>query len=170
MSATFLVGNQEIFQLLSKTEIEIVRAMEIANSGCVLKSTKHKNVEMQDSMVFIPDVIIVGDFDSGKKLSTIVTGGEISDFVFTDITGAIKGAEITSNEITYAWSRDEADISIDYGAYSINDGDYTSSTGVIHYGDIVKIRLNASSSGFTKVTANLVIGAQTEAYEVTTGA
>ena len=81
---------------------------------------------------------------------------------------AAQGTLIESAEYIYAWSTSEEDISIDFGEYSINGGEYTSNAGKILYGDKVKVRVLSSSSGSTKVTANLTIGSQTSAFEVTT--
>lgn len=165
-----LTGNQDIFELLSKSRKERIYAMEVRDIGSVVKHVKHKNSEVEISLVMVDSAIIVSDINNGKKLSKAITGGETSDFTIAAVTDVAVDTEVESGENTYAWSRDEIDVSVDTGEYSINDGEYTSVAGKMYYGDVVKVKITSSSSASTTVTVNLTIGSETRAFDVTTAA
>lgn len=175
-----LYGNQNQFELLSKSVKDTVMAMEIPGVGCVVKNTRHKNIELEESMVYVPGVIITEDSYDGKKLAKLVSsGGEKTDFVYTDVTDATVDTEYESNELTYAWSRDAQlatftqTTETDSGAYSINDGDYVLITAQptvkLSYGDTVKVKLTSDTSAATAANVTVTMEDATEAtYDVTT--
>lgn len=165
-----IIGDQEIFKLLSRSSKERTYAMEVRDIGSLVKTLRHKNSEVEVALTMVNSAIIVSDINGGMKLSKAITGGETTDFTIAAVTGAAVDTEVESESNTYAWSRDEIDVSVDAGEYSINDGVYTSVAGKMYYGDTVKVKITSSSAPSTLVTANLTIGLETRAFDVTTAA
>lgn len=91
-------------------------------------------------------------------------------FVFTDITGATRSTQYTSNAITVAGVDADADITITGGTYSKNGGAYTSDAGTVSSSDDISVRVTSSGSYSTAVDAVLTIGGVSDTYTVTTSA
>ncbi|MFO1408974.1 MAG: hypothetical protein U1F06_01150 [Steroidobacteraceae bacterium] len=89
-------------------------------------------------------------------------------FHFTAQTGVAPGALVSSNAITVSGINAPADITIAGGEYSINGGAFTSAAGTVVNGDSVTVRLTASASNGTPVTATLTIGGVHGDFDVTT--
>lgn len=111
---------------------------------------------------------------TGTFSVTTETGGAATDtmpdgFTFTAQTGAAISTITTSAPITVNGINAAASISISGGAYSINGGSYTSTTGTVNNGNTVTVRLTSSSSYATAVSATLTIGGINGAFNVTTG-
>jgi uncharacterized delta-60 repeat protein len=89
-------------------------------------------------------------------------------FSFTDQTGLPPNAEVQSNEITVAGINAPAPISVVGGEYSINGGAFTATAGTVANGERVRVRVTASGSYSTTVSATLTIGGVSDTFSVTT--
>jgi len=89
-------------------------------------------------------------------------------FSFTDQTGLPPNAEVQSNEITVAGINGPAPISVVGGAYSIDGGAFTATAGTVANGARVRVRVTASISYSTTVSATLTIGGVSDTFSVTT--
>ena len=91
-------------------------------------------------------------------------------FSFPAQTGVRQGATIVSGGVTIAGLDVGAPISIVGGSYSINGGPYVTTPGTVQTGDVVTVRVNASSASRTLVSATLTIGGVSGVFSVTSGA
>lgn len=89
-------------------------------------------------------------------------------FVFVSQTGVDPSTNIDSNIITLSGTNIPATISISGGMYSINSLAFTSATGTILSGDIVKVRVTSSVSYSTTTQATLTIGGISANFSVIT--
>lgn len=177
-----MYGNQDHFVLLSKTDKNTTMAMEIRDIGCVLKNTRHKNSEIEDSLLLIADVLIADDIYGGKSFAkAISSGGEKTDFTFTDVVDAVVDTASTSNKLIHAWMRETQvgtftqTTETDDGSYSINGADFVlitdQATVTLAYGDTVEVKLTSDTSASTAANVTLTMADTTSAtYDVTTAA
>jgi len=91
-------------------------------------------------------------------------------FTFTDRTGVVLSAVITSNTIKVSGINTASPIYITGGTYSINGGAYTSDADTVSNGDTVTIQLTSSESYLTTTDATLTIGGVSDSFSVTTQA
>lgn len=89
-------------------------------------------------------------------------------FSFPAKTDVARSVYVVSDTITVSGIDVTVPISINGGAYSINNGAFTSSTGFIENGQTVKVRVFSSSSYSTSTSANLSIGGIKGTFTVTT--
>ena len=75
---------------------------------------------------------------------------------------------MTSNTITITGINTAADISISNGQYSVNNRGYTTNSGIVDAGDLVTVKQLSSNLFVTTTSANLVIGAVSDDFNVTT--
>jgi len=113
--------------------------------------------------------LTIGGVSDTFSVTTLTTPDTDPDpFHFIDRTDVPINAVITSNTITVSGINAEADISITDGKYSINSGPYTDSDGKVNNGDKVTVQLTSSGSYLTEISATLVIGAQSDTFNVKT--
>lgn len=94
-----------------------------------------------------------------------------TSFTLTAVTGAALSSVNTSNSITVLGIDGGAvttAISITGGTYSINGGAYVSTAGTVKLNDTVTVRVTASGTANTGVSATLSIGGVTGIYNVST--
>ncbi len=89
-------------------------------------------------------------------------------FTFTDQSDVALNAITASNTITVTGITGPSTISVTGGEYKINSDPFTSSSGSVNTGDIVIVRVTASSSYATTVNATLTIGGVSDTFSVTT--
>lgn len=89
-------------------------------------------------------------------------------FTLNVVADAEPGADVVSEPITVGGINAPAAISVEGGQYSINAGDYTSSAGSVTNGQTVTVKVVASTSLETDVSATLNIGGVTSTFVVTT--
>lgn len=89
-------------------------------------------------------------------------------FTLNVVADAEPGEDVVSEPITVAGINAPAAISVEGGQYSINAGDYTSSAGTVTNGQTVTVKVVASTSLETDVSATLNIGGVTSTFVVTT--
>lgn len=90
-------------------------------------------------------------------------------FTFTDVSEAAQSNEYLSNAIVVDGVTAPTSISITGGSYSVNGGSFTTSPGLVNYGDFVIVKVTSSPSASTSVNAILTIGGISDTYTVTTG-
>jgi hypothetical protein len=95
-----------------------------------------------------------------------------TQFTFTDATNVAPSAVSTSAAITVLGvdALTNVPISITGGTYAINGGSYVSTAGNVKLNDTVTVRVTASASISTTVSAVLTIGGISDSYDVTTAA
>ena len=91
-------------------------------------------------------------------------------FTFTSVTGSTPSATVTSAGATIAGINAASAITITGGTYAINGGTYVSTAGTVIAGDIVTVRVTASASYSTDVTATVTIGGVAGTFTATTRA
>ncbi len=89
-------------------------------------------------------------------------------FVFTDQIGITLNSVITSNSITVTGINTTTAISVSGGEFSINNGSYSAGSRTVNNGDLVAIRLTASSTYNTTTQATLTIGGVSDTFSITT--
>jgi serine protease len=89
-------------------------------------------------------------------------------FSFTDQTDVERSTAITSNAITVSGINSAAAISVNNGEYSINNGNFTSTTGTVANGDTVQVRHTSSGSFSTATDTVLTIGGVSDTFTSTT--
>jgi hypothetical protein len=89
-------------------------------------------------------------------------------FIFDDQADAELNELVTSNPITVSGIYEEAPVSIIGGAYSINDGPYTTDEGTVRIGDVITVQLISSAGYGTTTEATLTIGDVSGNFYVTT--
>ena len=111
-----------------------------------------------------------------KTFSVTTKSDPLSDttpdpFTFTARTNVALNIAVASDpHITVSGIDATTPISVVGGAYSINDGLYTSANGTVNNGDTVKVRLTSSWSYSTMTNATLTIGGVSGTFSVTTQA
>ena len=104
-------------------------------------------------------------------LSGTGTNAVPTPFSFLTLNNVDPSTEQVSNPITVAGTNVPTTISVSDGAeYSINGGPYTTVPGIVAPGAQVTVRLTASASYGTQVSATLTIGGVTASFDVTTRA
>lgn len=86
----------------------------------------------------------------------------------TSITDAAQGSTVVSPAITVSGVSVLTPISITNGEYQINGGTWTSLAGAVKNGDVVKVRVTASTYPATTVGATLKIGTLEGTFSVST--
>lgn len=89
-------------------------------------------------------------------------------FTFTDQTDVELSTTVTSNTITVTGITSATPISITGGTYSVNNGAYTSTDGLVNNNDTVTVQLNSSNSYSSTTSAVLIIGGVSDTFSVTT--
>jgi hypothetical protein len=124
--------------------------------------------------------------NSSTTVSATVTIGGVSDsfsattgaldttpatFSFTDVTGAKKKRAVTSNAVTVSSINTSVAISVNGAGvtYSKNGGTFTTNAGTVVNGDQVRLRITASSTSNTTLTATATIGGISDQWSVTSG-
>ena len=124
---------------------------------------------------FVAWTEVGGTWNPGAVLNFTTTGSVDTTpdaFTFTDQTDVAVSTMIESNEVTIAGLSASATsaISVTGGEYSINSGTYTSSSGTIMNGDMVKVRHTSSASNSTATDTVLTIGGVSDTFTSTTAA
>ncbi len=89
-------------------------------------------------------------------------------FDFDDVQNAQASSEMTSGEITISGIDSPADVSIDGGMYSVNDGEFTAAAGTVIDGDKIRVRVVSSATPGDTASATLTVGAISGTFTVTT--
>ncbi len=89
-------------------------------------------------------------------------------FSFKDQTNVARNILVTSNTITVSGINVAVNISIAGGKYAINGGSYTDSDGQVNNGDKITVQLTSSGSYLTEVSATLVMGGESDTFNVKT--
>lgn len=89
-------------------------------------------------------------------------------FSFSHVTGAGLSETYTSNPITVTGITAAAGISISNGEYRINNGSWTSVSGLVSNADTVSVRRSSSGSNSTTVSTALNIGGVAATFSITT--
>ncbi len=115
---------------------------------------------------------------SGNDLAAIVSAAVTNNstvtdttptaFSFTDVTGATRSTEYTSNTITVAGIDAAAAITVTGGTYSKNGGAFTANAGTVVVTDQVRVKVTSSANFSTAVNGALTIGGVSDTYTVTT--
>ncbi len=90
------------------------------------------------------------------------------DFVLMPLVGVEPSATFTSNDFTLTGINIPAAISITVGQYNVNSGSYTSASGFVSQGDVIRVQVASSASYSTITSAILTIGGASARYSVTT--
>ncbi len=161
----------------------------------IFSNCTHKEIQIPTSWNDITGEIEVtlneGSLDTlgGKYIYVIDSDGTVSNsylldadttpdaFTFTNITGATTSTQYTSDTITVAGIDAGADATIEITTcdsigtceYELNNsGSWTSTSGTVNLGDIVKVRQTSSSSYGTQTDLTLSIGGVEGTHSVTT--
>jgi hypothetical protein len=89
-------------------------------------------------------------------------------FYFTDQTDVALATVVTSNTITVSGINASTSVSVSGGSYSINDGAFTSASGSVNNGDMVRVQQTSSPSYSTTTDTVLTIGGVQDTFSVTT--
>jgi polygalacturonase len=114
-------------------------------------------------------LIICFGFSPGNAgISNFFASGSPEPFIFRDRFDVEPDAIVISETVTIRGLTNPAGISLTGGAYSINDGDFTSAPGIISNMDQIKIRLNASSDWGQVTYSEIIIGEEKAYFAVRT--
>lgn len=107
---------------------------------------------------------------SSSTSSTSVIDTTPNPYSFTAVVDAELSAMIESAPVTISGINTATTVSITGGEYSINGSAFTASAGSISNGQSIVVRVTASASHSTTVTAQLTLGNVAETFSVTTKA
>lgn len=110
---------------------------------------------------------------SGSSVSSVivvVTDTTPDAFSFIVVTGAPLNLPVTSQAITVSGINTAASISIAGGEYSIDGGDFTSTSGTVRNGQTVAVKVISATTVETETRADITIGGITSSFLVTTTA
>lgn len=163
------IGNAATYSACTHMEIQPSTSWA---SGAITATLNRGSFGSTDS-VYLYIIAADGSVNSSGYLITF--GDEGADttpdpFTFTDVTGATRATEYTSNQVTITGLGDEAVVSISGGYYNKNGGTYTSEVGTCVAGDIFTVRPVSSPYYSSATSAVLTIGGVSDTYSVTTGA
>ena len=91
-----------------------------------------------------------------------------ASFAFTSATDAALGGAVESNTVTIDDINVAVAVTIADGEYSINDGAFSSTAGVINEGDTLTLRGTAASEFSSDVVVGVTVGTVTETFTITT--
>lgn len=162
------IGNSPIWDSCTYREILIPSAW----SDTSITASFRQGVFANGATVYL---FVVGSDNTRSSGKAITIGGTSVDitpdaFSFTDVTGATRSTQYTSNSITVSGLDGSASVSITGGTYSKNGATYTSAAGTCVNGDVITVRVISSSSYSTTLSAVLTIGLLSDTYSVTTSA
>lgn len=109
----------------------------------------------------------------GTLLYSEPTGTGVIDtqpdgFSFSAQTGVAPSTVITSNTITVSGIDTGVAISVTGGSYSINNGTFTSATGLVNNGDTVRMQHTSAANFSSNIQTILTIGGVTGSFNSTT--
>jgi hypothetical protein len=116
-------------------------------------------------------VVTIGGVSGAFAVTTSIHDTTPDAFGFTEVTGARRGREVTSDQIRIYGINAPTPISISGGGatYSKNGGGYTSAPGTVQDGDRIRLRMTASSTAFVTVNTRLTVGSDHADWNVTSG-
>ena len=158
-----------------------------ANDGSGLLSQKTDFVSKK-----IPNTIIAADIDGDNYTDLITTNLDShnfsylknltevtpADFTFTAQTDVARSTSINSNPVILGGLINSSTLSIsskivngsEIAEYSINGGNYISTSSSVSNGDTIRVRILSSALFSTTETATLTIGGYSTSFSVTTAA
>lgn len=83
-------------------------------------------------------------------------------------TNATRGGSVVSDPITVSGTTSPVIINVTNGEYRVNGGAWTAATGTVKNGDVVNVRVTASTTAGATVLATLSIGNSSGSFSVTT--
>ncbi len=169
------------------TEDELLSLVDYSKSLPAINSALFPNVPQAgfwsgSSYSPDPNVAWFVDFDNGFTYAVIKThafyvrlvrnaqSNSPSIFTITPAVGAATGSQVVSSAITVTGLTGTAPISITNGEYQVNGGAWTSLAGTVKNGDVVVVRVTASTQPNTTVRSTLTIGSRSGSFTVTTAA
>ncbi|MDP3295620.1 MAG: Calx-beta domain-containing protein [Nevskia sp.] len=116
--------------------------------------------------------LTIGGVSAGFRVTTrsVVADSTPDAFSFMPKTDAEPGSEQISNSITVSGITVETPISVTGGSYNVNGGPFGAGASVVRGGDVVSVRVVASSNFLTTRQAVLTIGEVSGSFSVTTKA
>ncbi len=161
------IGNESTWAACTHREIQIPSAWAVGE----ITARVNRGSFAADAPAYVYVVDSNGVYNS---TGYPITFGDIendtapSPFTFTDIVGASRSTQYTSDQITVADINATANVSITGGTYSKNGGTYTTSTGTCVVGDTFTVRHTSSASYNTATNTVLTIGGVSDTYTTTT--
>ena len=124
-----------------------------------------------NSSTTVSATVTIGGLSDSFSATTGALDATPAAFSFTDVTGAKKKQAVTSNAITVSSINTSVAISVNGAGvtYSKNGGTFTAGAGTVVNGDQVRLRLTASSTSNTTLTATATIGGISDQWSVTSG-
>jgi len=146
----------------------------VANNGDVVVVRQASSADFSTTTEAVLTIGGVNDAFSVTTLAcsvlpeTVLPDTMPDAFSFISQEGIEINTLITSGAFSVSGLEAEAPISISGGEYSINDGEFTSSEGVVNNDDLVVVRYTSSESYETATDAVLSVGGVSFTYRVTT--
>lgn len=113
---------------------------------------------------------VSASFTSTTRAATPAADTTPDAFAFGSVNGAAPNTTVTSKAITISGINTPAPVSVSGGQYSVNDGAFTATAGMVNNGDRISLRVLASPATEQTVTATLSVGGVSAGYSVTTAA
>ncbi len=115
--------------------------------------------------------LTIGGVSDVFSATTGTTDTTPAAFAFNDVFGARRGSLVTSDPIKVTSINAPVTISVSGAGvqHSKNGGAFTANAGTVVNGDQVRLRMTASSSSNTRLTATVTIGSVSDQWSVTTG-
>ncbi|MBA4285858.1 MAG: hypothetical protein C0434_10045, partial [Xanthomonadaceae bacterium] len=116
--------------------------------------------------------LIIGGVSAEFRVTTASVAADSTPdaFSFAPRSEVEPGSEQTSDSFTVSGINVESPISVVGGSYSVNNGPFSTTSSVVRNGDIVAVRLTASTSFTTSSQVTLDIGGVQGTFVVTTRA
>ena len=132
------------------------------------QSLKIRVLTKSDFSITTTAIVTIGEYQTSFTVITHTIDTIPNDFVFDDVVGAQFNTTYTSKNIQVVNINSPSVVSIVGGQYSIDNGAFINTAGLINNGQKIKVRVNSASAFNTQTAAVLSIGSKSESYTVTT--
>lgn len=112
--------------------------------------------------------LTIGGISADFKSTTTSTDAVPNAFAFTDATNVALNTVITSGSITVQGINTAVPITVSGGAYSINNGVFVTTPGMVSNGATVRVQHTSAPTFSTQTSTDLTIGGISAAFRATT--
>ena len=114
--------------------------------------------------------LTVGTFSTDFAVETLVEDTRPVPFVFGSVVGAAPLSTVTSNEIVVTGINTPTPITVSQGRYRINDGPFTTASGLVSNGSRVSLSGVAAQAAGAQIVTTLTVGSVSADFTIVTAA
>jgi hypothetical protein len=144
-----------------------VNGLVLPGDSVILRATS-ASVYLTSIVVSLIIGGVRGDWTITTKDAPPATDTTPDQFTFAPVSGVVAGSVTLSNQVTITGINSPATVAIAGGEYQVNGGGWTTASGTLVNGDIVKVRVTSSTESAGVVIATLTVGGVSGQFKVTT--